>query len=191
MVREKKPDVVFLVETKQQTHKLEFLKNKLGFDNQFAVDCKGKSGGLMLLWCSSTKLEIQNYSRRHVSAVALGRDGVPLWKMTGFYGHPETARRPEAWSLPRHLASLGPERWLCCGDFNEILHKSEKSNGPPRPLSQMGDFQKALEDCGLQDLGFSGPRFTWCNERSGEEFSCECLDRAVANHSWTRLYNVF
>ena len=37
-------------------------------------------------------------------------------------------------------------------------------------------FQRVLEDCGLYDLGFMGPKFTWTNGRSGEHFVQERLD---------------
>jgi hypothetical protein len=45
------------------------LKTKLGFDSIFTVDCKGRSGGLNLLWKSDIGVEIQNYNRRHINAV--------------------------------------------------------------------------------------------------------------------------
>jgi len=41
-----------------------------------------------------------------------------------------------------------------------------------------------LEDCNLSDLGFSGPKYTWCNGKYGDDFSRERLDRAVANVEW-------
>jgi len=190
LVRIKKPELVFIMETKLVSHKADFLKNKLGYSNSFVVDSKGRSGGLILLWHSSVKVEIQNYSRRHINAVIQRRAGEMYWKLTGFYGHPETARRPEAWALLRHLSLLSPMPWLCLGDFNEILSNGEKLSGPPRPYSQMASFQRALEDSGLNDLGFCGPQFTWCNDRSGEDFNCERLDRVLANHQWSQFFNV-
>jgi len=30
------------------------------------------------------------------------------WIFTGFYAHPEVAKRPGSWSLLRHLATLAP-----------------------------------------------------------------------------------
>jgi hypothetical protein len=108
-------------------------------------------------------VEIQNYSLRHINAVIQRRAGEMYWKLTGFYGHPETARRPEAWALLRHLSLLSPMPWLCLGDFNEILSNGEKLSGPPRPYAQMASFQRAPEDSGLNDMGFCGPQFTWCN----------------------------
>ena len=53
--------------------------------------------------------------------------------------------------------------WFCCGDFNEILFNYEKEGGPPRVERCMVDFRKALEDCDLHDLGFTGDPFTWRN----------------------------
>jgi hypothetical protein len=55
------------METKLLQHKMEFVKIKLGFDKMFVVDCKGRSGGLVLLWKSTIQVDIQNYSRRHIS----------------------------------------------------------------------------------------------------------------------------
>jgi hypothetical protein len=43
----------------------------------------------------------------------------------------------------------------------------EKSSKPARPYSQMRAFQSALTDSGLGDLGFKGPKYTWCNGRGG------------------------
>jgi hypothetical protein len=60
----------------------------------------------------------------------------------------------------------------------------EKSSRAARPYSQMRAFQCALNDSGLADLGFKGPKFTWCNGRGGRENNKERLDRAVANAEW-------
>lgn len=100
------------------------------------------------------------------------------------------AKRHEAWALLRYLSRMGPDPWLCVGDFNEILLASEKSSSTPRPPSQMLAFRKALEDSQLMDLGFRGPKYTWCNGRSGGEYTKERLDRALAIHGWSDFFNV-
>ena len=38
--------------------------------------------------------------------------------------------------------------------------------------------------CGLNDLGFVGSRFTWCNGRFGDQRTLVRLDRVVANEGW-------
>jgi hypothetical protein len=128
MVREKRPHLVFLMETKMTQRKAKVVQIKLGFENYFSVDCIGKSGGLMLLWKNSIMVEIQNFSRRQINAVVQCSSDAPSWKLTGFYGHPDVAKRGESWELLHFLAKLPLEPWLCLGNFNEITTASEKSS---------------------------------------------------------------
>jgi exonuclease III len=76
MLKVKKPNVVFLMETKLGKNKMELIRIKMGFSNLFVVDSVGRSGGLALLWDDDTELEIQNYSRRHINAFLSPTDGV-------------------------------------------------------------------------------------------------------------------
>jgi hypothetical protein len=71
MVKEKKPNLVFLVETKCRQNKMEHLRCKMRFPNMLVVDCVGKSGGLALLWTNEVGVVIQNYSCRHINATIL------------------------------------------------------------------------------------------------------------------------
>jgi hypothetical protein len=50
-----------------------------------------------------------------------------------------------------------------------------------RARREMVDFQEALEDCQLCDLGFKGPKYTWNNQREGAAFTKERLDKATPN----------
>lgn len=85
---------------------------------------------------------------------------------------------------------MDPIPRMCVEDFNEILVSSEKTDSSIRPYQQMRAFQSALEDCNLYYLGFSGPKYTWCNVRYGEDFSREQLDRAVANAEWIQYFSM-
>jgi hypothetical protein len=172
------------METKMQNKKCDFIQIKLGFYYMFGVDSVGHSGGLLLLWKIDCNITIQNYSRRRINAVVASKGALLGWKFTGFYGHPDTAKISESWDLLRHLNSFQPTPWLCLGDFNEIVDHSEKKGTVIHPRRQMNNFQRALEDARLHDLGFKGPKFTWNNGRSGREFTLERLDRAMANMEW-------
>lgn len=48
----------------------------------------------------------------------------------------------------------------------------------------MKSFAEMIRKCDLHDLGFSGPKFTWSNMRSGAANVQERLDRALGNHQW-------
>jgi exonuclease III len=69
LVKEKKPNLVFLIETKLRTDKLERIRIRIGFNSVFGVDSVGRSGGLALLWSDEISVEVQNYSRLHVNAL--------------------------------------------------------------------------------------------------------------------------
>jgi exonuclease III len=96
MVKEKRPALLFLIETKSRKNKLEGVRIKLGFEGLFVVDPVGRSGGLALLWKEAGCLDIQNFTRQHINAVvhSPGRDN--QWKLTCLYGHLETAKRHES-----------------------------------------------------------------------------------------------
>jgi exonuclease III len=185
LVKEKRPTMVFLMETILKKKKMERIRCKMGFDNMLVVDCIGKSGGLALLWKIDEGVEIQNYSCRHINAIVRSKPDGGSWKFTGFYGHPDASKRNEAWALLRHLAPMDPEPWMCVGDFNEILFSSEKWGGKNRSRGLMKDFHDTLSECNLVDLGFRGPKFTWNNGRDGDAFVQERLDRVVANEGWS------
>jgi hypothetical protein len=188
MVKEKKPSFLFLMETINDKRLMERLRVKLGFAGLFAIDPVGRSGGLALLWREGKELEIQNYSRRHINAIVRRSDDGPRWKLTCFYGDPDSAKRKEAWALLKHLKTFSPDAWLCVGDFNEITHQGEKTGEARRREGLMTDFRSALEECNLGDLGFIGPRFTWTNKRTDGGLTLVCLDRAVANEGWCELH---
>ena len=48
------------------------------------------------------------------------------WHLTGFYGNPDTAKRPESWAKLKHLQGTSSLPWLAIGDFNEIISLTEK-----------------------------------------------------------------
>ncbi|XP_075659168.1 uncharacterized protein LOC142629059 [Castanea sativa] len=93
--------------------------------------------------------------------------------------------------LWKNLASIAPMHdlpWLMLGDFNEMLSSSDKLGGNPLIPRRVQMFKDCLDSCGMVDLGFHGPRFTWVNKREVGHFIQERLDRGFANSEWRRMY---
>jgi hypothetical protein len=60
--------------------------------------------------------------------------------------------------------------------------------------NRMRAFNEYVKQCGLFDLGFSGPAYTWTNRRYSSKPVFERLDRCLANAEWCDLFpntNVF
>ena len=164
LVRRWDPEVVFLSETKMSIAGMKKIKLKLGFVNGLYVQSQGRGGGLAMFWRKEVNLEIRSYSRHHIDAVVTEEASGFRWRLTSFYGHPETHRRKESW---RYLNTLNCQfnlPWLCFGDFNEITSVDEKLGGALRNQHQMNAFQNIIHKCGFKDLGYSGFEFTWCNQ---------------------------
>lgn len=49
-------------------------------------------------------------------------------------------------------------------------------------------LKECLDKCGMIDLGFTGPRFTWTNWRDVNVLIQERIDRFFINPSWCLLY---
>lgn len=71
----------------------------------------------------------------------------------------------------------------CGGDFNELI-----SGRDFEARKQMQNFWSTLDDCHLQDFGFSGNCFTWCNGMEGTDNIGKRLDWFTTNKEWKPLY---
>lgn len=77
--------------------------------------------------------------------------------------------------------------WLIGGDFNVILDSEEKRGGRPFVASEAEDLLLFMTQAEVFDAGFSGSRFTWCNNREGRARIWKKLDRVLLNHSFLQL----
>ena len=72
---------------------------KTGLLNGVIVPSKGRSGGLAMLWERDLSVELKSYTRYHIDAVVTDPTSGFKWRITGFYGNPDTNRRKESWEL--------------------------------------------------------------------------------------------
>ena len=76
-IREHKPDVIFLMETKLMNSQALALVEKLQFEKWLVVDRDGMSGGLLLAWNSEVNLTVLSESCGHIAAVISGKGVLP------------------------------------------------------------------------------------------------------------------
>lgn len=63
------------------------------------------------------------------------------------------------------------------GDFNDIKGHDEKRGGRRRPESSFRSFRSFITSMEMEEIKAEGSEFTWANNRDGEEFVEEKLDR--------------
>lgn len=106
MVQLEEPIIVFLMETKSDLDWMVKVWDRCHFKHGLMVTSCGKSGGLALFWKDVIKLDVQTYSLTHIGALVGGGEEIGWWHLTGFYGDPNTTKRPKYLAKLRHLRGL-------------------------------------------------------------------------------------
>ncbi|XP_060965763.1 uncharacterized protein LOC133034618 [Cannabis sativa] len=187
LVTQKKPNFIFLCETKCNKKRTEWVGQQLGFEGSFCVEAQGVGGGLVLYWKEKEEGVLLGFSNNHID-IRIDKVGYPSWRLTGFYGEPNRNRRERTWNLLRTIAGSSSLPWCVIGDVNNILNQEDKKGGQPYPGWLLEGFQKALTDCHLFDLDLTGYPFTWEKSRGTTLWVEIRLDRAMVTEAWTLLF---
>ncbi|PPR91254.1 hypothetical protein GOBAR_AA29435 [Gossypium barbadense] len=141
-----------------------------------AVNANGKSGGLVMMWKESNKVEVQTYSSNHIDSIIKLENDNPI-RFTGFYGNAIPNKRQCSWNMLRRVGQSVTEKWIIEGDFNTILDNAEKEGGRRKPSALMEDFREVVDELSMADLKTDNGWFTWVNNRDGTALVKERLDR--------------
>ncbi|CAH9109059.1 unnamed protein product [Cuscuta epithymum] len=184
LVREQKPIVIFLLETKAGYRRVNEVFCGLGFRKGQVIESAGRSGGLALYWRDEVSINILDSNQFYIDCSIRIHEGDDYWRLTGFYGIPDRGRRKESWEMLKDLAHRSDLPWMVIGDFNDIMFASEKRGGLPQPLWQMRGFREAIWASGLRDFPFDGYQWTWERGRGSSNLVEEKLDRILVNEEW-------
>jgi hypothetical protein len=160
----------------------------LGYAGSCAISSVGLSGGLALFWLPQYMVSLKGFNS-HIIDVSISSHNEESWRATFVYGEPKRDQRHHFWDLLHQIRSEWEGPWICCVDFDEALSHDEHVGAHDRSETQMSLFGDCLDDCGLFDLSFSGPKFTWNNRQSDEVHVKVQLDRAVANGDFTSRFD--
>jgi hypothetical protein len=131
---------------------------------------------------------LKGYSSQLIDFAVVPEDGNE-WRATLVYGEPRKELRHQFWDRLRFLSSQWRGPWICASDFNEALSGDEHMVPRDRDDNQMSLFRDCLDDRGLMDMGFTGPKYTWSNRQAGANNIRVRLDRAVGNGDFLNLYD--
>ncbi|KAL1293347.1 hypothetical protein AAHE18_19G066400 [Arachis hypogaea] len=169
LIRQKGPNLVFLMETRRKETEMMRMRYKGGLANVVAVDCEGegrqRAGGLAVLWDNSIRVLIRSMSINHIDMEVEMMETEQRWRATGFYGWPKLLGRES--NMPG----------MIFGDFNQVMGQHEKQGR-----------NSVIQTNELLDLGFVGHSFAWTNGQVREDNIQERLDRAMETMEWKEAY---
>ncbi|XP_021761699.1 uncharacterized protein LOC110726522 [Chenopodium quinoa] len=181
------PYIVFVMETKIDSSRLEGIRNKCGFTDGISVCSNGLSGGIGLWW-RDVSARLVSFSSNHIAVDIVNCNNGPIWRAVGVYGWPEKENKHKTWALMKNLRQHCSIPMVFFGDFNEVLIDTEKEGGIPRSERCMDNFREVLNVMGVRDLGFKGCKFTWQRGQSLSALIRERLDRFLACDCWCGLF---
>ncbi|KAL8161277.1 hypothetical protein V2J09_012766 [Rumex salicifolius] len=152
----------------------------MNFDKFERVEVQGQSGGIWLLWHSSTcKLVVVSKCSQFIHAT-VGEDA-GLIHVLVVYACPDVQRRAGLWqALSAELEGID-QPCVLGGDFNVIQSLNERKGGSNILSADSIHFGDWIHRNNLIDLGFHGSPFTWARGSEAVGLIQKRLDRVLVN----------
>ncbi|OMP01255.1 reverse transcriptase [Corchorus capsularis] len=188
LLRAQKPTCFVLVEPRISGNNARRVVRRLGFSKFHIADPVGYAGGIWMCWDNgAVDIEIISSSPQVIHSI-VRRPNAVEFLLTAVYASPVLETRRNLWKSLEAFAENVSLPWVVVGDFNDVLHSGEKYGGNQPSLGRCNAFNSMITYCGLIDLGFKGPSFTWCNKRNGVARIQKRLDRVFSNAEWRLLF---
>ncbi|XP_039158375.1 uncharacterized protein LOC120288459 [Eucalyptus grandis] len=115
---------------------------------------------------------------------------LPGWSWANNYSHSHKGRIWVGWN-PREvnfLINALSAQAIHAGDFNAIRDPSDRIGGSNAWIPAFDEFRDCLVQAGLDDLHFTGYRFTWASS-SGPNRKQRKIDRVLVNGCWNSEFS--
>ncbi|XP_065631297.1 uncharacterized protein LOC136068288 [Quercus suber] len=123
----------------------------------------GSSHGSALVTDRTSSLAVKHQARgskeQEIHSMVKDLSSNVSWHLSAINASPKYAERRLLWDNLSTVARLHSLPWVIAADFNEVLLGDDKYGGQPVNVNRALNFQECLNNCGMIDLGFSGPRF--------------------------------
>jgi len=180
-----KTQVCFISETRNSSISSSSIKNHFNYNDAFVVPSIGQSGGLWLIWSDEVDVSIVGHHHHYIFALCTNKASHLQYGLVCVYGDPHHRQSSVIWNRVLHFVNLNANLpILCMGDFNDIMHASEKLGPYAADVARISEFCGFIKQCGFFDLGYSGPAYTWTNKRFSSVHTYQRIDRCLGNAEW-------
>jgi hypothetical protein len=129
------------------------------------------------MWNDDLQVSVHSSSFHVILATAVHSTSNQKFGLVCIYGDPYHRQTTAIWNeVAAFVYDNSSLPMLCIGDMNELLYDMDK-NCPNINRSRLYQFRSLVKSCGLFDLGYSGPAYTWTNKRFSSKPMFQRLDR--------------
>jgi hypothetical protein len=142
------------------------------------------------MWSDDLQVTVHKSSFYIILATAVNSTSNLKFGLVCIYGDPYHNQTSQIWDeVTTFVHDNSSIPMLCMGDMNELLYDMDK-NSPNINRTRMYAFRAFVKNCGLFDLGFSGPAYTWTNKHFSSKPTFERLDRCLVNAEWCNAFPI-
>ncbi|XP_021738025.1 uncharacterized protein LOC110704529 [Chenopodium quinoa] len=103
--------------------------------------------------------------------------------LTVVYGLHSIHDKLPLWEGLRSI-SIQHSPWLCVGDYNSVLHTSDRLHGADVTDYETRDFQNLVDDLDLTEIKSKGSFYSWSNKAHTIPRTLSRLDKVFGNQAW-------
>ncbi|XP_048555987.1 uncharacterized protein LOC125536777 isoform X1 [Triticum urartu] len=184
LMRSTKTQVTFVSEIKSSKVRSVDLVNRFDVANGFVVPSRGASGGLWLMWTDELKVSVHAAAFHYILANVVHAASGVNFCLICIYGDPYHKQTNAIWDQVADFVydNLG-KPMVCMGDLNDVDACDGNIN-----FYRMNAFRSLVKNCGLFDIGYSGPAYTWRGRQHTSKPIHKRLDRCLVNFDWCAFY---
>lgn len=154
LLRQTRIDIVVIIEPKQNDTRLTYHRLKLGYSDAI-VACHGD---VWVFWNSSMLTLMQTTHELQTCLLSFMLHQIQQqFAFSVIYGRHTQLERLSLWHSLTHTSHTINIPWVIGGDFNTFLSLDEHQGRTHPTLRSLEDFKICVEECGLQDIPFTGP----------------------------------
>lgn len=182
VMKEHRPSIVVLLDPHVSGVTADLVCEKLRLKKWVRSEAFGFSGGIWVMWNDGVlELKLKQADRFFLHfEVSMG--GGWSWELLALYASPNSSTGRHLWGKLYSIEVSLP--WVVVGDFNCVLKDDERSSNTGASTS----FQNWVPGCGLIDMGFIGPKYTWSQENDLVTRKTSKLDRDLCYDAWRRTF---
>ncbi|KAK9715370.1 hypothetical protein RND81_06G160600 [Saponaria officinalis] len=180
-----KVDVMGVLETRVKAHKFMVVQRG-AFSHNWRLEhnyAHHPNGRIWLAWNKANVL-IKDVQLSPQMISCLVHVGKVCFFLSIVYGFNTRAGRQALWEELGGFARSCRLPWILMGDFNVVLHNSEKRGVNQVDHGSMADFLDCCQMADIMDLPYRGRMFTWCNKQLSVDRTWCKLDRVMGNRLW-------
>lgn len=148
------------------------------------MDTTGRKCGLLIFWGDNVKI-CQMLKFDFCIEIEVESDSFEgkFWLIFLYASTNDNIRKMQ-WECLKQKSASCDRKWIMGGDFNGIISQEDKHRGKRRRESSFIHFRSFIREMEMEDVNFRGWRWTWANNRQGEEFIEERLNMFFGLAEW-------